>query len=162
MAVLKAVTNAKESGMAEGRNALLVPGIPTKNRAVAKASSRSAKSPSSSTAVRTVQKLAHKVSWDICPPAPIISSATALRGFACSIASSGSCGVADFLGSEAAGSSRAETYLPIPGMRFTIATLLLRHALAVALATAHRHRSHPDSRRSHSPRHCTPPSSFCC
>ena len=62
MAVLKAVTNAEESGIAKGLNALLVPGVPVKNKAVAKASTRSAKSPSFSTAVRTVQKLAHKVS----------------------------------------------------------------------------------------------------
>ena len=67
--VLKAIANAKESVITEGRNALLAPGIPAKNRAVVEASTRLAKTPSSSTAVRKVQKLAHKVSRDIQSPA---------------------------------------------------------------------------------------------
>ena len=69
MEVLKAIGNSKESGIAEGRNPVLAPGIPAKNRAVVEASTRLAKTPSSSTAVRKVQKLAHKVSRDIQSPA---------------------------------------------------------------------------------------------
>ena len=68
--VLKAIANAKESVITEGRNALLAPGIPTKNRAVVEAPSRLT-TPSSSTAVWKVQNLAHKVSRDIHSPAPM-------------------------------------------------------------------------------------------
>ena len=74
MAVLKGFQSSfkagEESGLAKGLDALLVPGVPTKNKTVTKAATRSVKSHSSTTTVRTVQKLTHKVSRHIYSPTP--------------------------------------------------------------------------------------------
>ena len=74
VAVLKATHASfkagEESGLVKGLDGLLVPGVPTKDKAATNATSRLAKSHSSSTVVREVQKLAHTVSTRPHPTMP--------------------------------------------------------------------------------------------